>query len=175
MAGVKPSRLLDAMLSRAVASRTENCCTPSRPGGIVGLPPPPFLPSVTLAPPSEAATVTPTPAPMNSRRLSFLLMPRLPPPGTDLRNRTRRAALDRSALIPLDRPRPGRFGGEPEPSSSSRGDQAERENLSLAIEQKPLTPRRQRGNLCAVGQGISRGDGAGSEGRPASSGIGGPR
>src|SRR4051812_2513571 len=133
------------MLSRAVASRTENCCTPSRPGGIVGLPPLPFLPSVTLAPPSEAATVTPTPAPMNSRRLSFLLIPRLPPPGTDLRNRTRRAALDRSALIPLDRPRPGRFGGEPEPSSSSRGDQAERENLSLAIEQKALTPRRQRG------------------------------
>src|SRR5262245_58328326 len=82
------------MLSRAVASRTENCCTPSRPGGIDGLPPPPIFPNA-LAPPSDAATVTPAPTPMNSRRLSFLLIPRLPPPtGTDLRNRrTCRAAL----------------------------------------------------------------------------------
>ena len=76
MAGVRPSRLLDAMLSRAVASRTENCWTPSRPGGIVGLPPP----SVTLAPPSEAATATPALAPMNSRRLSLLLIIAFPPP-----------------------------------------------------------------------------------------------
>ena len=43
--------------------------------GIVGLPP---WPSVTAAPPSDAAAANPALAPMNSRRLSFLLI--LTPP-----------------------------------------------------------------------------------------------
>src|SRR3954451_22251244 len=77
MAGARPSRLLEAMLSRAVASRTENCCSPSRPGGIVGLPPFPGTPHVVLAPPSEAAAATPALAPMNWRRVSFPLIRRL--------------------------------------------------------------------------------------------------
>src|SRR5215211_2440777 len=81
MAGVTPSRLLDAMLSRAVASRTENFWSPSRPGGIVGLPLS-IWPSVAAAPPSDAAAATPALAPMNWRRLSFLLIPRFPPPAS---------------------------------------------------------------------------------------------
>src|SRR4051794_15812823 len=68
------------MLSRAVASRTENCCTPSRPGGIVGPPPLTIPPNVALAPPSEAAAATPALAPMNWRRVTLLLMPHFPPP-----------------------------------------------------------------------------------------------
>src|SRR3954449_4188508 len=137
------------MLSRAVASRTENCCTPSNPGGIVGLLPVPFLPSVTLAPPNEAATVTPTPAPMNSRRLSFLLILRLPPRDRPTESDPPCGTGSIRFDPPGSTPSPGRFGGGPEPSSSSRGDQAECHNLLLAAKQKPLTLPRQRENLCA--------------------------
>src|SRR5262249_46193478 len=77
MVGAMPSRLLDAMLSRAVASRTEKCCTPSRPGGIVLAPPLADPPNVLLAPPSDTAAATPALAPMNRRRLSLLLIPSL--------------------------------------------------------------------------------------------------
>ena len=84
MVGVTPSRLLDAMLSRAVASRTENCCSPRCPGGIECPPPLPIPPNAARAPPNDAAAATPMLAPMNWRRLSFLLIPRsllLPPSG----------------------------------------------------------------------------------------------
>ena len=78
MVGVTPSRLLEAMLSRAVASRTENCCSPRCPGGIECPPPLPIPPNAARAPPNDAAAATPMLAPMNWRRLSFLLIPRSP-------------------------------------------------------------------------------------------------
>src|ERR1044072_1523481 len=153
MAGARPSRLLDAMLSRAVASRTENCCTPSRPGGIDGRPPPPIWPNA-LAPPSDAATVTPAPTPMNSRRLSFLLMlAYLPLERTcGIAGPAMRRWLD--PFDPWIEPVPVAAAARVERKSSSGGNQAEKPQLSPEGAQKLLTGVRTGENLWLDGQAI---------------------
>src|ERR687898_1318281 len=135
MSGVRPSRLLVAMLRRAVASRTENCWSPSRPAGTVGLPPPPVPPSVALGPPSDAAAATPALAPMNWRRLSLLL-------------------ISGSPLLP---PWGGFVGSQPARSHSRWTNAADRANLSRSFVDNQAKIERNVDRRPALGTGTPQG------------------
>jgi hypothetical protein len=75
-----PAAVLLAMLRRVMASRIENCCTPSLPGGTSRSPTPsPGPPNARGAQdPKAAAPAAPAAAPRNFRRLmlwSLLMSP----------------------------------------------------------------------------------------------------